>query len=337
MTFNEKDIEQIDRYLQGNMAGEELRQFEERMNVDNHLSYETKLIAYMMHSLNEVGIKRDNERIRLMRNASSSDNKKYVLSIAAMFIGVVVFAAVVSVPVYRSVIKPLIEQTHVQEPQTQPDNGINLLDTLAVDSVGTDTVGVSDGENDKPAIVNVGKEKPDTKKGEEVIEKTEPEPETIVLPDESKQEPVQEESAKRPVAAAQPTPAPVVKKVNKIVSYGTLEGYKFGSVKAVKNGNVVTCTFTMMCEHEDAEIQMHSARAKDNTGKNYNALNCLLNGKQTRIKEKWKAGEIHDITIQIKDVSADVTALTSVSFSFQSKTKSREQKSMPIVLQIENF
>ena len=335
MTFNEKDIELIERYLQGDMAGEELRQFETRMNAEYRLLYETKLIAYMMHSLNEVGMKRDNERIRLMLNASTSDTKKYILSIAAMFIGVVVFAAVVSVPVYRSVIKPLIEQSHVQELQTRPNNGINIWDTLAVDSVGTDTVGVSDEAADKPAITNAVKEKPDSPKVEKVIDKTQPETE-VVRQNEREQEPPQEESAERPVAA-QPTPAPVVKKVNKIVSYGTLEGYKFGSVKAVKNGNVVTCTFTMMCEHEDAEIQMHSARAKDNTGKDYSALNCLLNGKQTRIKEKWKAGEIHDITIQIKDVSADVTALTSVSFSFQSKTKSREQKSMPIVLQVESF
>lgn len=339
MTFNEHDIELIERYLKGEMNEEEQSQFEGRMNVDERLYYETKLIAYMIHSLNEIGLEKDNERMNLIRKYSSSDTRRYVLSVAAMFIGIIVLAAVVSVPVYRTVIKPLIEKSQVQRPHLRPDSSIGISDSVTIDSTRTDTVGVSvnESEDNKSANTQAARtmanlpEEPSTKVKREVIEP----PQQV----ESNQEPPKEESAQlpeSPTTALANTP-PVTKKVNRIVSYGTLQGYTFGSVKAVKNGNVITCNFTMKCDDEDAEIQMHSARATDNTGKNYNAADCLLNGKQVRIKEKWKAGEIHDITIQIKNVSADVTALTTVSFSFQSKTQSLDQKSIPVVLKIENF
>lgn len=335
MTFNENDIDLIERYLQGLTTEEEQSQIERRLNDDGRFSYETKLMAYFLHSINDIGLKSDNERINMIRKTSSSDTKRYVLSVAAMFIGILVFAAVISIPVYRTVIKPLIEKSQVSQPRQKPDNSIQMPDTLSADTIQADTIRHSD--DGMPADTQVSK--PESKEPAEPSVQVKQEIVDHPKQAESEQEPPKRDSVQHPDMKATPTATTpsVPKKVNKIVSYGTLQGYTFGPVKAVKNGNVVTCTFVMKCDNEDAEIQMHSARAKDNTGKTYNAADCLLNGKLTRIKEKWRAGENHSITIQIKNVSADVTALSTVSFSFQSKTKSLDQKSIPIVLKIENF
>lgn len=327
-----KELERIERFLSGRMLPEESRQFEAELRTSKELAEQTKKMAYIIHSVNVVGLKRDNERIRRIYASISSDYKRFVVSVAAMLAVVLVFATVVSVPVYRHVVKPIIEKVFhsssapKQVPDEVPIDTMLVLpiDSLGVDTLSVDTIDASVAQKSVP-IVPVVKKKIENKV-EKVENKVMEVKKDTILP--IKVDTVPSVVIQKVVSQEPPKPA------NRIVSYNQLKNYQFGGVTARREGKNVICSFTMWNDVEDAKIQMHSARAKDGNGKNYLAKYCLLNGQNKRIIEKWKKNEKHLVEVTIVDVPNDILDFESISFSFQSEGDSLKQKSQSIILKV---
>ena len=324
--MEEKELERIEAYLSQRMSEDESRQFEKDLKESKELAEKTKSVAYILHSIHLVGLKRDNERIGNIHISASGDYKRYIASIAAMLVVVLTFATVVSVPVYHHVVKPVIEKVFKKE--SKPSNPIAAMDTVKVDSALVDTLKADSiilSAKPEP-IAPVVKEEP--VKTQEIVEEDEVSVDTVVVEETKPDTVVREVVQVSPVKVESPKPA------NRIVSYSQLKNFWFGDVVANRKGKDVVCTFVMKNEVENAEIQMHSARAKDEKGKNYLAKYCLLNGKNKRIVEKWEKGEEHIVTVTIVDVPLEVLGFESISFSFQSAGDSLKQKSQSIILKV---
>lgn len=319
-----KDLDRIEKYLSGKMAPEENKLFEKELRESNDLADQTKKVAYIIHSVNVVGLKRDNERIKRIYASVSSDYKRFVVSVAAMLAVVLVFAAVVSVPVYQHVVKPIIKKVFHSAPAPKQTPDVVPLDTISlpiVDTLDIDTMNVSivqPPKNEAPQV----KIKETPKVEQKVVEEK---PDTVAS--------VKADTVV-PVVVQKVLPSEPPKPVNRIVSYSLLENYEFGNVSARREGKNVVCSFTMRNVKEDAKIQMHSARAKDGNGKSYLAKNCLLNGQSKRIIEKWKKHEEHLVEITIENVPHEMSEFESISFSFQSEGDSLKQKSQSIILKV---
>lgn len=319
-----KDLDRIEKYLSGKMAPEENKLFEKELRESNDLADQTKKVAYIIHSVNVVGLKRDNERIKRIYASISSDYKRFVVSVAAMLAVVLVFAAVVSVPVYQHVVKPVIKKVFHSAPAPKQTPDVVPLDTISlpiVDTLDIDTMNVSivqPPKNEAPQV----KIKETPKVEQKVVEEK---PDTVAS--------VKADTVV-PVVVQKVLPSEPPKPVNRIVSYSLLENYEFGNVSARREGKNVVCSFTMRNVKEDAKIQMHSARAKDGNGKSYLAKNCLLNGQSKRIIEKWKKHEEHLVEITIENVPHEMSEFESISFSFQSEGDSLKQKSQSIILKV---
>ena len=241
---------------------------------------------------------------------------------------VLVFATVVSVPVYQHVVKPIIKKVFHSTPVPKQTPDVVPLDTISlpvVDTLDVDTMNVSvvqPQKNEAPQVkvkeTPMGEQKVEQKVAEEKLD-------TVV--------PVRVDTVV-PVVVQKVLPPEPSKPVNRIVSYSLLENYEFGSVSAHREGNNVVCSFTMKNVKENAKIQMHSARAKDGNGQSYLAKNCLLNGQSKRIIEKWKKDEEHLVEITVENVPNEIVEFESISFSFQSEGDSLKQKSQSIILQV---
>ena len=317
-----KELERIENYLSGKLTVEENEAFEKELRNSKDLAEKTQKTAYIIYAIHIVGLKRDNERIRKVRASVSNDYKRYTISIAAMITVIFTFAAVVSVPVYQHVVKPIIEKVFPSHPA--PKKNLDTVPTdsivaLPIDTLVLDTISPVIDEQPQPAAPVVKKEVKVEPKVESAIKDTiVPVKVDTVVPQAVKSTPIVE------------TPKPA----NQIVSYSLLENYQFGDVTARREGKNVICSFTMWNNVEDTQIQMHSARAKDNQGKNYPAKNCLLNGKSKRIVENWTKDEKHLIEVTIVDVPEEVYEFESISFSFQSEGDSLKQKSQSIILKV---
>lgn len=317
-----KDLERIENYLSGKLTIEENEAFVKDLRSSKDLAEKTKNTAYIIHAIHIAGLKRDNERIQKVRASVSSDYKRYTISIAAMIAVIFTFAAVVSVPVYHHVVKPIIEKVFPSHPVPKKNLDIVLADSivaLSMDTLVLDTISPNIDEQSQPITPVVKKEFKVEPKVEPVIKDTiVPVKVDTVVPQVVKSTPIVEA----------PKPA------NRIVSYSLLEDFQFGDVTARREGKNVICSFTMWNDVEDTQIQMHSARAKDNQGKNYPAKNCLLNGKSKRIIENWKKDEKHLIEVTIVDVPQKTAEFESISFSFQSEGERLKQKSQSIILKV---
>lgn len=317
-----KELERIENYLSGKLTVEENEAFEKELRNSKDLAEKTQKTAYIIHAIHIVGLKRDNERIRKVRASVSNDYKRYTISIAAMIAVIFSFAAVVSVPVYQHIVKPIIEKVFPSHPT--PKKNLEIVPTdsivaLSMDTLVLDTISSVIDKQPQPITPAVKREVKDEPQIEPIIKDTIiPVKVDTVVPQVVKSTPIVE--------------AP--KSANRIVSYSLLENYQFGEVTARREGKNVICSFTMWNDVEDTQIQMHSARAKDNQGKNYPAKNCLLNGKSKRIVENWKKDEKHLIEITIVDVIQEIVDFESISFSFQSEGERLKQKSQSIILKV---
>lgn len=317
-----KELERIENYLSGKLTVEENEAFEKNLRSSKDLAEKTKKTAYIIHAIHIVGLKRDNERILKVRASVSNDYKRYTISIAAMIAVIFTFAAVVSVPVYQHVVKPVIEK--IFPSHSAPKKNLDIVPTDSIvaspmDTLVIDTITNVIAEQPHPVAPAVKKEM-----------KVEPEvkpavADTIV--------PVKADTVIPKIVKPIPT-AEAPKPANRIVSYSLLKNYQFGEVTARREGKNVVCSFTMWNDVEGTQIQMHSARAKDNQGKNYPAKNCLLNGKSKRIVENWIKDEKHLIEVTIVDVPEEISEFESISFSFQSEGDSLRQKSQSIILKV---
>lgn len=317
-----KELERIENYLSGKLTVEENEAFEKELRNSKDLAEKTQKTAYIIHAIHIVGLKRDNERIRKVRASVSNDYKRYTISIAAMIAVIFSFAAVVSVPVYQHIVKPIIEKVFPSHPT--PKKNLEIVPTdsivaLSMDTLVLDTISSVIDKQPQPITPAVKREVKDEPQIEPIIKDT-------IIP--VKVDTVVPQVVKSTLIVEAP------KSANRIVSYSLLENYQFGEVTARREGKNVICSFTMWNDVEDTQIQMHSARAKDNQGKNYPAKNCLLNGKSKRIVENWKKDEKHLIEITIVDVIQEIVDFESISFSFQSEGERLKQKSQSIILKV---
>ena len=313
--MNEELFDKIEAYLLGQLTPEQDAAFEQELNQSEELRQETQRLAYVITSIYKVGLAADNKLLADLRASIPGDKKRFVMTAAASVVVALAACAAVTVPVYKHVVKPIIEKYTAPRKAPAPAPTTIPTDTIAfpVDTLQVDTI-----EQEVPVAPPVH------------IAPVKPTPEPVVEPDtlpEVSPEPVEEEA---PAPAEPETPLPA----NRIVSTSQLENYTFSEVTVSRVKDNVVCSFTMVNEVENAEIEMHSARARDNNGKDYHAKSCLLNGKDKRIKEQWQQGEVHDITITIKDVPTDITGFKQISFSFQSAGDSLKQKSKSIILTI---
>lgn len=139
--------ETIDRYLSGEMTDDERMAFEQQMADSPELLHDVRTVAYLIHSIKSVGLEEDNRRIAAIRRSQATDRKRWYTSIAAMLAVLFAVAAVVSVPVYKAVIKPMIEKQEAppQSPAKphQPVKSkvvVDEADTITTDSIMTDTI-----------------------------------------------------------------------------------------------------------------------------------------------------------------------------------------------------
>ena len=322
MTMDAKELKRIEKHLSGKLTIEEKEVFEKDLRRSKELAENTKMAAYIIHAINLVGLKRDNERIQRIQSSVSNDYKRYTISIAAMIAVIFTFAAVVSVPVFQYVVKPIIEKVFPSHPAPKKNLEVVPADsivTLPIDTLVLDTISPVIDEQPQPITLVAKKEVKVKPKAESVIT------DTIVL--------VKVDTVVPQVVKSTPI-VEVPKFANRIVSYSLLENYQFGEVTARREGKNVICSFAMWNDVEDTQIQMHSARAKDNQGKNYPAKNCLLNGKSKRIVENWIKDEKHLIEVTIVNVPEEVSEFESISFSFQSEGERLMQKSQSIILKV---
>ena len=317
-----KELERIENYLSGKLTVEENEAFEKELRNSKDLAEKTQKTAYIIHAIHIVGLKRDNERIRKVRASVSNDYKRYTISIAAMIAVIFSFAAVVSVPVYQHIVKPIIEKVFPSHPT--PKKNLEIVPTdsivaLSMDTLVLDTISSVIDKQPQPITPAVKREVKDEPQIEPIIKDT-------IIP--VKVDTVVPQVVKSTLIVEAP------KSANRIVSYSLLENYQFGEVTARREGKNVICSFAMWNDVEDTQIQMHSARAKDNQGKNYPAKNCLLNGKSKRIVENWIKDEKHLIEVTIVNVPEEVSEFESISFSFQSEGERLMQKSQSIILKV---
>ena len=290
-----KELERIERYLSQQMVAEESILFEKELKESKDLADRTKKIAYIIYSTNAIGLKKDNERLNKINISIPNDRKRFTVSIAAMLTVVLTFAAVASIPAYQYVVRPIIKKVTSKK----------LPSSTITESVATEPVEV-------PQETEVVTEK-------EIVQE-QPSELFVEVPEVSlihETEVIKKENN---------TSVPIVSKEDKLLNFS------FSQVETYREKDKVLCTFTMTNEIENTEIQMHSARAKDNTGKSYAAKSCLLNGKIKRISKKWEKGVAYPIEITILDVPTEVTGIAEISFSFQSSGDSLRQKSRSIIL-----
>ena len=331
-----KDLDRIEKYLSGKMLPEENKKFEKEFRESKDLADLTKKVAYIIYSINVVGLKKDNERIKRIYTSVSNDYKRFVVSIAAMLAVALVFATVVSVPVYHHVVKPIIKKVFHSTLTPKQASAIVPVDTMplsVVDTLGTDTANASivhTPKNVEPQVKIRNTSKVEKSVLQKVVEKK---LDTVVPVKVDTIISVKVDTV-TPIVAQKVLPLEPSKPVNRIVSYSLLENYEFGDVSARREGNNVVCSFTMKNVKENAKIQMHSARAKDGNGQSYLAKNCLLNGQNKRIIEKWKKNEVHLVEITIENIPYEMIGFESISFSFQSEGDSLKQKSQSIILKV---
>jgi len=334
------NVDLIEKYLCGQMDAEEEKKFEKRMQEEPSLKSDVETVAFIIRALQDVGLERDNEKIKAIRGYVGQDKKRYIVTIAATMLALFAIAAIVSVPIYNNVIKPVVEK--IFDGKKQPTTSdtlsndslfISQKDSIITPAEETPIVEEESSTSDEqgPTTEVKGEEKKSNEVSESPTTKKEVKQEEPTIKEKVEEAKTQKAPTVVEVKKQEPQKTSVVK-VNRVTGVESLKDYSFSSVKAARKGNSIVCSFNMTNTEEDAQIEMHSARATDTQGKTYSK--CLLNGKTKRIKDKWKKGEPQTITITIENVGADVASFDRVSFSFQSSSKNRQQNSRPIILKI---
>lgn len=331
-----KKLERIEKHLSKRMSEEETILFEKELQESEDLKRTTQQIAYIIASINKVGLLRDNARIKKIRESVVNDTKRYLLSVAAMLAVILTFAAVSAVPTYKFVIKPIVEKVipMFKSPKTSKPHKEEVI-------MPVDTIAMPDSliQEKDTAIIQTDTILLPTAVIPKVVEKQKPleNKDTVIIDTMPKQTFVETVSLDTTPIDTTKTIALIKQKklpLNRIVTFNKLQNFIFSDVQARREGDEVICWFTMTNTVENTKIQMHSARAKDTERKNYAANYCLLNGSSKRITEIWEKGKAYLIEINIKGVDEKVTEFEQISFSFQSDGDMLKQRSQSIILKV---
>ncbi|MBR6936529.1 MAG: hypothetical protein IKH63_02990 [Prevotella sp.] len=132
-------IDEIDKYLAGEMTAEERASFEKEMEHDAKQREDVRIIAFIIHGIKQVGLEEDNQRLQRLIASSASDKQRYIATIAAIFIAGFIIAATISVPIYNHVVKPLIEKVSKNENSENNNSISQSIDSLIIENEEIDT------------------------------------------------------------------------------------------------------------------------------------------------------------------------------------------------------
>ena len=123
-------IETIDKYLAGKMTPNERQAFELEMERDAKLKEDVRITAYIIHGIKQVGLEEDNQRLQRLITSSKSDHRRYVATIAALFIMGLAFADIISIPIYKYVVKPIMESFYQTDNHEKGNDATFTTDTI---------------------------------------------------------------------------------------------------------------------------------------------------------------------------------------------------------------
>ena len=144
-------IDKIDKYLAGEMTTEERASFEKEMEHDAKLREDVRIIAFIIHGIKQVGLEEDNQRLQRLIASSASDKRRYIATIAAIFIAGFIIAATISVPIYNHVVKPLIEKVSKNENSENNNPVHQKVDSLFYQDEGDSIKTTIDNSDNKPS------------------------------------------------------------------------------------------------------------------------------------------------------------------------------------------
>lgn len=144
-------IDEIDKYLAGEMTDEERALFEKEMEHDAKLREDVRIIAFIIHGIKQVGLEEDNQRLQRLIASSASDKRRYIATIAAIFIAGFIIAATISVPIYNHVVKPLIEKVSTNENSENNNPVHQKVDSLFYQDEADSIKTTIDNSDNKPS------------------------------------------------------------------------------------------------------------------------------------------------------------------------------------------
>ena len=240
-------IEIIDKYLAGKMTADGRRTFEQEMEQDSKLKEDVRITAYIIHGIKKVGLEDDNQRLQRLITSSKTDYRRYVATIAAIFIMGLAFADIISYPLYKYVLKPIVEiiyndDSHEIESHTQ----------IAPDTIFID-------KDDKTPNTDKQSTKEDETK--ESVRKKQDENELVSQVEEmeeeiSQEEPQEEEQEHRHVQTMGKVEA---------VAFGE-NGTRYEIEGARMNGNTLVVTVVMSNKEDDDRISLVDVLSTDSNG-----------------------------------------------------------------------
>lgn len=307
------DIEKIERYLNRQMEPSEEESFESQMKKWPSLEEDVRTMAYIIHSIKDVAIDKENERIDKIKLSTHSDRKRYIAAIAALFLAIAMVTGTIATGLY-----------------------------FLLKDKGNGTKQTTQSEFKAPTKIEgnpiqLPKAQQEEKKEEKKNEETNKERKEYKT---STPKPTPEEPATKSVASNQEQveeteiperednqPAPIQKQLKPIE---LPENYKMNDIHIRKVGDDMICSFTMTNTKETAKVRIHSPRAKDINGNNFSIPYCRIN--KTSKPEIWEKGKAYYIEIRIYCLNEKNT-FKQISFSFQSEGKYVKTKSMTIKLE----
>lgn len=338
------DIGTLEAYLRNRLSDDERHDFESKLIDDSTLRQSVEAMALDIVAIRRIGIARDNLTLERLRNSMPLARHRMKLSMVAMIAVLIVVAMMVITPIVILMSnKTKIEfiksdQEKIELPSAQVQNDEGLVENGAIsDSIQSNNIDNTELSSNEELRIGsqVTPQEKEVPKNEE-SEMNEDSQDSKFTDNESKDDQQVEEENENEIidiptyvfdpdfySWALDTAHPDVEVANlEIIDISTYFEYKVKSLK--RWGEEIEIEVDMKNLYSDAEVQIHTARARDEDGICYSSHCCYINGTQKRLIEQWKVGESHTLKITVKGVPLSIKSFSTISFSFQSlhlKTK----------------
>lgn len=307
------DIEKIERYLNRQMEPSEEESFESQMKKWPSLEDDVRTMAYIIHSIKDVAIEKENERIDRIKLSTHTDRKRYITAVAALFLAIAMVTGSIATGLYF-----LLKDKEEGTKQTTQS------EFKAPVKIEGNPIQLPKAQQEEK---KEGKKNEETNKERKEYKTSTPKPtseEPATKGVASNQEQVEETEIPE---REDNQPAPIQKQLKPIE---LPDNYKMNDIHIRKVGDDMICSFTMTNTKETAKVRIHSPRAIDIYGNNFSIPYCRIN--KTSKPEIWEKGKAYYIEIRIYCLNEKNT-FKQISFSFQSEGKYVKTKSMTIKLE----
>lgn len=307
------DIEKIERYLNGQMEPSEEESFESQMKKWPSLEDDVRTMAYIIHSIKDVAIEKENERIDRIKLSTHTDRKRYITAVAALFLAIAMVTGSIATGLYF-----LLKD---KEEGTKQTTQSEFKAPVKIEGNPLQLPKAQNEEKSTKEKEETNKERKENKTSTPAVTSDEP----VVKDDVSTQE---QEERSESQEREENQPAPIQKQLK---PRQLPENYEMNDIHIQKVGDEMICSFTMTNTKETAKVSIHTPRAIDIYGKNYSTLYCKIN-KTNKLETSWEKGKAYKIVISIYCLNEKIT-FKQISFSFQSKGKYVKTNSMSIKLE----